>query len=137
MPAFKVAKVFILLTLTFSIASGIHFCFLKDVESNDKHSSPVESLQISEKLVKKEYLLRSYHPHYLVSLSYPHPMTPHFYYGEVIGNTPLFLYADVDRWHPNSIEKLTINGFEYTDASAKFYLLRREEVFRYMFVLQM
>lgn len=42
----------------------------------------------------------------------------------------------MDRWDPNNIEKFTINGVEYTDASAKYYLLRREEVFRYMLVVQ-
>jgi hypothetical protein len=45
----------------------------------------------------------------------------------VVGVKPIFLFKDIDQWSPFSIEKLTINGIEYTDASAKYYLLRREE----------
>lgn len=44
MRALKAAKVLIILTVTLSVVSGIHFCFLKDIESSDKHSSPVENL---------------------------------------------------------------------------------------------
>lgn len=35
--------------------------------------------------------LRSYHPHYLHSRSYPTPSTLHYYYGRVEGTTPIFL----------------------------------------------
>lgn len=80
--------------------------------------------------------MRSYHPHYLISLSYPRPMSSHIYYGEVVGNRPLFLYSDVEQWHPDSISKLVINGVEFTDSSAKYFLLRREEEFHYMLAIQ-
>jgi hypothetical protein len=108
------------------MVSTIHFCFLKQSTTQNIKSPTNLDQEDSSSINKQDSKLKSYHPHYLISLSYPHPITPHIYYGEVVGSTPIFLYSDVERWHPQSISTFTINGYEYTDASAKSFLLRSE-----------
>jgi hypothetical protein len=99
------------------------FCFTKHSPQTYLITSQADE-SLSDKIpIQSE--LRSYHPHYINSISYPNPMTPHIYYGEVVGVKPVFHFKNIDLWDPSSIEKLTINGIEYTDASAKYYLLRR------------
>lgn len=65
--------------------------------------------------------LNSYHPHYLISYSYPYPMTPHFYFAEIAGTDAIVYAKDFDRWDPNTISRLSVNGVRYEDKSAKYY----------------
>lgn len=96
------------LLLMSSQANSFMFCFTKNSKSSENgDSSMIRNEDFTE---ASESHLRSYHPHYINSISYPQPMTPHIYYGEVIGPKAVFLYKDINLWNPESIERLTING---------------------------
>jgi hypothetical protein len=69
------------------IIIAIHFQFTCSIEFSHKRSTQIKT---------HKSLFRSYHPHYLQSLSYPQPFTPHFYFGTVKTNTPIFFYSQVE-----------------------------------------
>lgn len=64
-------------------------------------------------------------------------MTPHLYFAEVVGVSPIVFMSSLENWDPNSAERISVNGVTYQDKSAKAYPTQREESFRSMFVLQM
>ena len=64
-------------------------------------------------------------------------MTPHLYFAEVVGVTPIIFMSSLENWDPNSVERIAVNGVTYQDKSAKAYPTHREESFRSIFVLQM
>lgn len=73
-----------------------------NIKSDDEQTTSIKIITQSE--------LRSYHPHYLNSLSYPYPITPHIYFAEVIGTQPLFSIKHLNSWDPRSISKFSVNG---------------------------
>jgi hypothetical protein len=103
----------LLVSLLIAKISSLMFCFQqkhpsqKAININNDQNNPQESIDRESPLkqirLAESSELRSYHPHYLNSLSYPHPITPHIYFGEMYGANPVLLVKNMDNWDVNSI----------------------------------
>lgn len=67
--------------------------YIVRVAESNKNQLPDHVLSL---MLKESQIFRSYHPHYLHSYSYPIPITPHFFFGQVSRSSkrPVFQVRD-------------------------------------------